>query len=89
MMKTKICKPIDTVTIDEIQKIIEQYDLICNTLYDLEESFVITSGILTVQEYRIKAEARLKELESKLNQYGYTFEDEPKEVKYAVNELKG
>lgn len=88
-MKTKICQPINTETIDEIQKIIEQHDLICNTLYDLEESFVITSGILTIQEYRTRAEARLRELESKLNLYGYTFEDEPKEVKYAVNELKG
>ena len=88
-MKTKICKPINTETIDEIQKIIEQYDLICNTLYDIEESFVVTCGILSAQEYRTKAETRLKELESKLNLYGYTFEDEPKEVKYAVNELKG
>lgn len=88
-MKTMTCQPIERDTLKEIQKIVDQYDLIDNTLYDLEESFVITNGILSIQEYKIKVEARLKELESKLNRYGYTFEDEPKEVKYVVNELKG
>lgn len=97
-METKICKPVYDTNVFQVVGLAKAYEEIQqvainmtdwkSTLSSDKSEIVLDELDLAdaIQEVLIK---KLDSIETQLNIYGYTMQEEPKEFKYHVNELKG
>lgn len=101
-METKMCKPVKDIDFVNIADKVKEYtklEKLLKASYIHELEFFSTN----IDGYAVKFsckddefknaiqnifERRLEILEGELNVLGYTMQEEPKEIKYAVNELK-
>lgn len=96
-MKTTTCKPVYNTNVFRIVELAETYK-------EIEQVFVNTKdGNATLSSYGDEIDLialdlvdevqdilakKLDSIETQLNIYGYTMQEEPKEFKYHVNEVK-
>lgn len=99
MIETKICEPVNDSDIFEVVPLVKKYRETCRLFNHVENGAIIklsccgykvgvydTTFENDIKEWLI---GKLKKIEKQLNAFGYTMEDEPKEIKVHVNRLKG
>lgn len=101
-METKMCKPVKDIDFVNIANKVKEYTkleklLEASYINELElfstniDGYAVKFGCKD-DEFKNAIqnvfERRLEILEGELNVLGYTMQEEPKEIKYAVNELK-
>lgn len=100
-IETKMLKPISELPFDRMQKLVSEYREIqklfefCDETLELcaEPTFgsdvVITASEALNDMLLRTLQERLDQIEEGLNVLGYTMDDEPKELQYHVNVLRG
>lgn len=96
-MKTTKCKPVyntNVFKVVELAKAYEEIQQIAVNMNDWESTISCDESKIDLDELDLADEVqdvlkkKLDSIETQLNIYGYTMQEEPKEFKYHVNEVK-
>lgn len=97
-METKVCKPVYDTHVFKVVELAEDYRTIEQIVVNMNDGQGILSSygdeidlfdydlVDAVQDILMK---KLDNIETQLNMYGYTTQEEPKEFEFHVNRLKG
>lgn len=96
-MKTTTCKPVydtNVFRVVELAKAYEEIQQVAVNMNDWVSTLSSDESKINLDDFDLTDEVqdvlmkKLESIETQLNIYGYTMQEEPKEFKYHVNEVK-
>ncbi|MCR5493058.1 MAG: hypothetical protein K6F12_05265 [Streptococcus sp.] len=97
-LEKKICKPVFDTNVYDVVNLADDYKEIEQVVVNMNDGQGILSSygedidldrLGLIEEVQDVLTNKLNKIEEQLNIYGYTMQEEPKEVKVHANELKG